>query len=344
MSNAVSATVVPSEPLVKLDVMPRATEWIRSLGDSGLQVSAVGLGLAALGRPGYLNIGHGTDLGPDHSPRALERRTHAVLDLAYESGVRYFDAARSYGRAEEFLSNWLLSRGLGRDEVTVGSKWGYTYTAGWRVSAESHEVKDLSADTLRRQLEETRALLGRWLALYQIHSATLDSGVLENAAVMRELAALRATGVAVGVTVTGSEQPAVIERALATGGFDSVQATFNLLERSAAPALRRAHEAGLGVIVKEALANGRLGPRAAPKPVSDAARRLRTGEDVLALAWVLGRPWVDVVLSGAATPQQLQSNLTATELSIDWGTDVELEAVARPSDEYWQERASLPWN
>ena len=46
---------------------------------------------------------------------------------------RYFDAARSYGRAEEFLSGWLAARGLARDDLLVGSKWGYYYTADWRV-------------------------------------------------------------------------------------------------------------------------------------------------------------------------------------------------------------------
>ena len=62
----------------------------------------------------------------------------------------------------------------------VASKWGYTYTAGWRMDASEHEVKDLSAEQLRRQLAETREHLGSWLRLYQIHSATLDSGVLED--------------------------------------------------------------------------------------------------------------------------------------------------------------------
>ena len=46
--------------------------------------------------------------------------------------VRYFDAARSYG-AEAFLASWLERNGLGPGEVTVGSKWGYEYSAGWRV-------------------------------------------------------------------------------------------------------------------------------------------------------------------------------------------------------------------
>ena len=41
--------------------------------------------------------------------------------------MRCFDAARSYGRAEQFLSGWLRSRDLAPEDVTVGSKWGYTY-------------------------------------------------------------------------------------------------------------------------------------------------------------------------------------------------------------------------
>jgi aryl-alcohol dehydrogenase-like predicted oxidoreductase len=88
----------------------------RTLGPTRLPVTAIGLGLAALGRPGYLNVGHGVDLGSDRSEAALELRTHEVLDAAYAAGVRYFDAARSYGRAEAFLSSWLRLE-LGRDRL-----------------------------------------------------------------------------------------------------------------------------------------------------------------------------------------------------------------------------------
>ena len=63
-----------------------------------------GLGLAALGRPGYINLGHAADLHADYDVAAMEGRAHAVLDAAHAAGVRYFDAARSYGRAEEFLA------------------------------------------------------------------------------------------------------------------------------------------------------------------------------------------------------------------------------------------------
>ena len=80
----------------------------------------------------------------------MEHNAHKVLDAAIDGGVRYFDAARSYGKAEAFLATWLERRGLSAEDVTVGSKWGYTYTAGWRVDADPAEVKDLSAATLRR--------------------------------------------------------------------------------------------------------------------------------------------------------------------------------------------------
>ena len=208
-------------------------------------MSAIGLGLAALGRPGYLNLGHGDDLGGDRSVKGLERRCHEVLDAGYEGGVRHFDAARSYGRAEEFLASWLEARGILPGAVTVSSKWGYTYTAGWQVDADPPEVKDLSLETLRRQLAETRSWLGPWLSLYQIHSATVSSGVLDDAGVLEELAGLRDGGVTVGLTVTGTDQSETIDLALSRGGFDWVQATYNLLERSAGPALERAHAAGL---------------------------------------------------------------------------------------------------
>jgi aryl-alcohol dehydrogenase-like predicted oxidoreductase len=278
----------------------------------------LGLGLAALGRPGYLNIGHGAELGDDRSVDALRARTHAVLDAAYAAGIRDFDAARSYGRAEEFLGEWLRSRAP--EDVTVSSKWGYVYTAGWGVDTQPPEVKHHDVETFRRQYDETRGHLGDRLALYQIHSATPDSGVLSDDAV---LSAIGEIGIPIGVSVSGPAQAETIDRAVELGIFDAVQATWNLHERAAAPALARAHAAGLTVLVKEALANGRLAAR-----------------DAEALAAALARPWADVVLSGAASVETLRSNLRARELP-DPG---ELADLAEDSEAYWALRSSLPWN
>ena len=305
-------------------------------------MARIGLGLAALGRPGYLNLGHGEDLGDDRSVAALRGRAHAVLDAAYEGGVRDFDAARSYGRAEEFLGQWLASRRPA--DVYVSSKWGYVYTADWRVDADPPEVKRHDAGTLRRQLAETREHLGAWLRLYQIHSATPDSGVLEDEAVLDELRALRAGGVRVGASVSGTSQATTIDRVLERELFDAVQATWNLHERAAEDALARAHSAGLQVLVKEALANGRLAGRDRAPELAEAAAEAGVSVDALALAAALARPWADVVLSGAATVDALRSNLRAAEVAWAPELDERLAALREDSDDYWERRSELAWN
>ncbi len=328
----------------------------RQFGRTALTVTPIGLGLAALGRPGYINLGHAQDLQHDYAVAAMGQHAHDVLDAAWAAGVRYFDAARSYGRAEAFLASWLNSRGIDQAEVTVGSKWGYTYTAGWQVQAEKHEVKEHSRPVLQRQIGESREILGDYLDLYQIHSSTLDSGVLENVAVLAELAGLRAGGLAIGLSLSGAGQVQALEKALTVRVdgervFDSVQATWNLLERSAGPVLQAAHEQGLGVIIKEALANGRLTPRN-DEPGFREKRALlerltvarQTTIDALALAAVLAQPWVDVVLSGAAKVAHLQSNVQA--LVVEWDEELAAQTaglVESPA-EYWQTRSQLAWN
>lgn len=303
------------------------------------------LGLAALGRPGYITLGRAQDLGDDRDPAAMERRCHGVLEAAWRASVRWFDAARSYGRAEEFLASWLAARAIAPGEVTVSSKWGYTYTAGWQIAAPHHEVKDHSLATLERQLGESRALLGAHLALYQVHSATLDSGVLDDVRVLGRLGELRDAGLAIGLTLSGPRQRDTLARALdvQVGGrplWSSVQATWNLLERAVEPALRVAKRAGLRVMIKEAMANGRLAREAPPRLREEATRR-GVGCDAVALAIALAQPFADVVLSGAATPAQVAANLRARELAV---TEDLLADLVEPAERYWAERSRLPWS
>lgn len=326
------------------------------LGNSGPLVTPIGLGLAALGRPGYINLGHADDLARDYDPATMAAHAHAVCDAAWAAGVRYFDVARSYGRAEEFLGGWLRARAHDPASLAVGSKWGYTYTAGWRTDAATHEVKEHSLAVLQRQWAESQAALTPCLSLYQIHSATIESGVLARAEVIEELARLKAAGLAIGLSVSGPRQAEVIYRALATNVagvrlFDAVQATWNLLDPSAGPALAAAHAVGMGVIVKEALANGRLTPRnSAPAFVAQRAAleheatRLGCTLDALALAATLAQPWAGVVLSGASTIAQIQSNLGALSVAWDDQAAAALTALAEPPAVYWQTRAALPWN
>jgi aryl-alcohol dehydrogenase-like predicted oxidoreductase len=335
----------------------RIDGMMTTLGESGLAVSRMGLGLAALGRPGYINLGHSADLRGDLAVEAMQARAFEVLDAAHASGVRYFDAARSYGRAEQFLAAWLDSREIEPGSVTIGSKWGYTYTAGWQVEAERHEIKDHSLETLRRQVGETRETLGSWVNLYQIHSATLESGVLDDHAVLNELARLKGEfGWKIGLSLTGPRQSLTLLKAmdLRIDGlrlFDVVQATWNLLEPSCGPILADAHGSGMGVIVKEALANGRLTDRnddptfaRSRSLLEREAARLGTTIDALSLAAVLARPWVDVVLSGASTVDQLGSNVAAQAIPWDDEAESNLSQLIEPAERYWLIRSGLTWN
>ena len=170
-------------------------------------MAALGLGLAALGRPGYMTLGHAGDL-PGTSVEAMAAHAARLLDTAY-----------------------------------------------WRADADVHEVKDHSLAHLEAQWPESKALLGPYLRVYQVHSATLESGVLSDGAVLDRLARLRDDeGVEVGLSVTGPRQAEVIDaaRVISRGGrrlFAWVQATWNVLEPSAGPALARAHAEGLRVDV-----------------------------------------------------------------------------------------------
>ena len=147
------------------------------------------------------------------------------------------------------------------------------------------------------------------------------------------------------MSVSGPRQADVIRTALAlridgVSPFSCVQATWNLLEPSAGPALAEAHDAGWGVIVKEALANGRLLEVPA---VIEAGVRAGAGPDAVALAAVLANPWVDVALSGAATAAQVRSNAAAADLASEVPGLVDLPELAEPPEAYWEARAARTW-
>ena len=304
----------------------------------------LGLGLAAVGRPAYITLGRDADLPAERSEAALQSRAHEVLDAARNLGIDYVDAARSYGLAEQFLSSW-----LNRTDARpfVASKWGYHYTAGWRPDAEQHEVKDHSLATFEQQWTETGRLLGRWLRLYQVHSLTSDSPLWDDRALLDALARFREQGRELGFSTSGPAQADAVRRGLklTVDGrplFTSVQSTWNLLERSVTPALEEAAAQGVRVVVKEALANGRLAVPGPPNArLEEAARDLGVGLDALSIAAAMAQPWADVVLSGAVTVPQLTSNAAAREVARRPGLDT-LVAPQAPA-EYWAERSRLSW-
>lgn len=319
---------------------------------TGPGVARIGLGLAALGRPAYITSGRGSDVGQARSVADMRNRTAEVLDAAYAGGVRYVDAARSYGRAEDFLADWLRSRPAITD-VRVASKWGYRYVGEWRMDAATHEVKDHSLQAFTTQLAETQAVLGDRLDLYQVHSVTLESPVLTDVGLQKALGELRDEGVRVGISTSGPQQADAIRAALSIDVdgarlFSSVQSTWNVLESSAGAALSEAHGEGVAIVVKEVFANGRLAPGTddAGSGVQHAVRiaaELGIGVDQLAIAAALHQPWTPLVLSGAVDTSQVTSHLAGAEVRLAPEVVTALTGVAENPIDYWEARSRRAW-
>jgi aryl-alcohol dehydrogenase-like predicted oxidoreductase len=306
-------------------------------------LSRIGLGLAALGRPAYINLGRTSALPESRDVEAMRAATHAVLDAAYAAGVRWVDVARSYGLAEDFLAGWLEAH----SDVTVSSKWGYAYVGGWRMDAEVHEAKEHSLARFRAQWGESRGLLGQALALYQVHSLTSDSPLFTDEPLLDALTSLGAEGIRVGFSTSGPAQADTVRRAFAleVAGkpvFTAVQSTWNLFEQSAGEALAEAHSAGNLVLVKETLANGRLVVEP-PDVVREVAAKHGVGLDAVAVAAVLAQPWAGRVLIGPSGVEQLDANLRAAEVRLDEAELAALQGISEPAAGYWARRSCLSW-
>ena len=325
----------------------------------------MGLGMAALGRPGYINLDRSAIFGDkNRSVQAMQEQANRVMDRLFTlqghqgPSAPWLDCARSYGLSEEFVGKYLRSNQVNRDSVFVSSKWGYTYVADWKVQLNDrdakHEVKDHSTQNFLKQLKETESHLGEYINLYQIHSATFDSGILTDSRAHQALSECRRDkGWALGLSVSGPDQDEIIRAAMKipvldddSRLFDSVQCTYNVLEQRPAAALQEASDAGMDIIIKEGLANGRILKN--PK-MHKFASRLGCEVDQLALGFILAQPFEARVLSGAVTAEQLESNFQAFTVAEQLRQDKELlqeisEACMVDSREYWTERAALAWN
>ena len=313
----------------------------------------IGLGLAALGRPEYINIR--PDYAFDTSEEAFKNNAFSVLNEAYKLGVRYFDTAPSYGKGEAFLDEW--NTFTKHPDVILGTKWGYTYMANWQLGFDGkHEVKEHSLNKLREQWQVSKKMLPN-LKYYQVHSATFESGVLKNESVLNYLYKIKQqTGLQIGITTSGANQNEVISAALNINInnddlFDSFQVTYNIFEQSTFSVLKKAIAKGRKVIIKEALANGRIfknekfkNYQKAYHVLNQLSLKYNVGIDAIALRFVMDNLQPTYVLSGASNSKQLQENLKALNFQLSIEDIYKLKLLSKPAPDYWLERSILAWN
>jgi len=311
----------------------------------------IGLGTAAIGRPQYINIKQ-TDMEVSFSADKFIEKGNQVLDEAYNRGVRFFDTSPGYGLAEELLANWLQKKN--DPKIVVSTKWGYTYVANFDPNAKVHEVKEHSLEKLNQQWAFSKTLLPN-LKIYQIHSAALDTGVLDNQLILNRLHQLKKEhSLLIGLTTTGSNQLEVLQKAMeiAVDGealFGSYQSTFNILDTSVLKIKDQLKQPQL--IIKEALANGRLIPNGHyPRYknlyalLMELSKKYNVGTDAIAMRFCMENFPNAQVLSGANNKAHLQANLRANDFKLTTEEINQLYQHSIAATDYWNERKKLEWN
>jgi len=312
----------------------------------------LGLGTAALGRPKYINVRTGNSNNSDLE--AFRKNSFSVLEEAYQLGIRYFDTAPGYGLAEELVLEWLQTK---KDSsIKIASKWGYTYTANFDVNATVHEIKDHSLSKLNQQWHFSKQLLP-YLKVYQIHSATLETGVLKNKEVLKQLALLKKEhNLKIGLTTSGTNQVEVIKKALNVlvddeQLFDMFQVTYNFLDQSLQEVSDELINQKKSIIIKEALANGRVFRNEKYvhynkmySTLEILSKKHQVGVDAISLKYCSQTIPKSIVLSGASNLQQLKQNLKLNTFSLSTEEIQQLSAFKVDSGFYWKERTQLQWN
>ncbi|UMB61211.1 aldo/keto reductase [Lutibacter sp. A80] len=318
-----------------------------------MSITKIGLGLAALGRPEYINIRNGKT--PDKTEEVFTENAFNMLNFAYKQGIRYFDTAPSYGKGEQFLTDWNSEHKY--KDITLSTKWGYTYVANWELGfSGTHEVKEHSLNKLLEQWQISKKLLPN-LKIYQVHSATFESKILENTAVLNQLFEIKKqTGLQIGITTSGTNQSEIIKEALNIkidniDLFDSFQVTYNILEQSTHSVLKHLLQLNKTVIIKEALANGRIFKNEKfnhyqkfYRVLEALATKYQVGVDAIALRFVIDNLAPTYLLSGASSKEQLLQNLKAYNFKFENEELALLKSIDQSNQAYWKERNNLNWN
>lgn len=312
----------------------------------------IGLGTAAIGRPQYINIRNEKPI--EFDLENFKKNGYKILDSAFEQGIRYFDTAPGYGLAEQLLIDWVKSKN--DDSIEIATKWGYAYVANFDHQASVHEVKDHSLSQLLKQWEVSKQLFPH-LSTLQIHSATFDTGILENQEVLEKLAELKNThNILIGLTSTGDNQVDVLTKALdikvnGKNLFEIFQVTYNILDQSLLAILDLIKKNNGRIVIKEALANGRIFPnekyphyQKMYSSLEYLSKKYAVGIDAIALQFCYQTINPFIILSGASTNNQLEQNLKTNHFELLEEEITLLKSFNINPINYWAERKKLAWN
>jgi aryl-alcohol dehydrogenase-like predicted oxidoreductase len=310
----------------------------RTLGDSGLVVSTIGLGCNNFGRP--------------KTATESQAGTDAVIGAAIDAGVTLFDTADIYGGtrglSETLMGNSLKSR---RQDIVLATKFGLDMGGAngpdWGARGSRRYVRLAVEASLRR-------LQTDWIDLYQLHTPDSTTPIEETLAVLDDLIAegkVRYIGHSnlSGWQIADAEYRAVLGR---HPKFVSAQNEYSLLVRGAEhEVLPAVNHYGLGFLPFFPLYNGlftgkfsrdggpadsrimAIRPHVLDSVPWDAMEKYQAfcderGVTMLAatMAWLLAQPGLTSVIAGATKPEQIVQNVAA---ATEWQpSSEELQAIS----------------
>jgi aryl-alcohol dehydrogenase-like predicted oxidoreductase len=309
---------------------------LRPFGNTGMMVSEIGLGAWQLANP---------DWGLDDRREALR-----IIQKSLEAGCTFFDTAPGYGggRSEELLGEGLTSV---RKDVVICTKFGHT----------AEGSTDFSTNAIRPSIEASmRRLQTDYLDIVLMHNPPRELMDGRISSQYEEFEKLKAEGKirAYGVSLDWREE---VEMVVDTTKSKALEVFFNALYQEPLPAFQKAHEQGVGIIVKVPLDSGWLAGRYRKGhrfedirnrwPEEVVARRSELVEQFAklvpdgtsmahaALQFVLAHPQVSTVIPGAKTVEQALDNFAAAEKQLS-------SEVVQSMYDLWEReimRDPLPW-
>ena len=295
------------------------------LGNTGLQVSRLGIGLAEIG----FNI-----------PLSEPERAASVLNRALDRGVTFLDTAACYGVSEELVGATVAHR---RDEYTLSTKCGHV--------AGGYEGEPWTARTVSHSIDRslTRLQTDR---LDVVHLHTCEVEDLEKGEVIRALQDARGQGKIRCIGYSGDNEAA--RWAVESGLFETLQTSFNLTDQRARNGLFQLAEArGMGIIVKRPIANGAWGESSSPSTYAKEYFRraqLMMEENgplpgaiddhiLLSLGFTLAHPEVETAIVGTHNPDHMLANIMMVETKLPIPADAieELHRRFDALDDGWRQ-------
>lgn len=261
--------------------------WMRELGDTGIEVSALGLGTVKLGRDTGVKYPSGFTIPDDRA--ALD-----LLAKARELGINLIDTAPAYGTSEERLGHLLRGQ---RDRWVICSKVGEEYENG-------QSRFDFSPEHVRYSVNRSLGRLDTHVIdIVLVHSDGNDMRIINELGTLEALAELKSEGL---IRAFGMSTKTVEGGIAAAQQGDVVMLTYNLAQREDRPVLDACAELGKGALIKKALASGHLAEN--------------YGDPVQAsMDLVFAHPASSAAIVGTISPSHLAANVEASRRALEAG-------------------------